>query len=140
MKRHADPPGELKYLRRSKRITSLTVACTLRSDGVEPPREDPARIRVVFATARTFVFEPHDAIGMMRLALCLGFRAVAVVACDDEIEPLVERLVTVADHADLDEMYATERNLLYVACTRARDRLLVTSTVPASEFLDDLLL
>jgi superfamily I DNA/RNA helicase len=32
----------------------------------------------------------------------------------------------------------TERHLLYVACTRARDHLLVTSVEPASEFLDDL--
>lgn len=31
----------------------------------------------------------------------------------------------------------TERHLLYVACTRARDFLLVTSTAPASEVLDD---
>jgi superfamily I DNA/RNA helicase len=30
-----------------------------------------------------------------------------------------------------------ERHLLYVACTRARDRLLVTSAEPASDFLDD---
>jgi len=29
-------------------------------------------------------------------------------------------------------------HLLYVACTRARDHLLVTSVTPASEFLDDL--
>ena len=33
---------------------------------------------------------------------------------------------------------AEARRLLYVACTRARDHLLVTSTGPASEFLDDL--
>ena len=31
-----------------------------------------------------------------------------------------------------------ERRLFYVACTRARDHLLVTSVAPASEFLDDL--
>jgi ATP-dependent exoDNAse (exonuclease V) beta subunit len=31
------------------------------------------------------------------------------------------------------------RHLLYVACTRAREHLLVTSVEPASEFLDDLL-
>jgi superfamily I DNA/RNA helicase len=35
-------------------------------------------------------------------------------------------------------LYNTERQLLYVACTRARDHLLVTSVAPASEFLDDL--
>lgn len=43
-----------------------------------------------------------------------------------------------ADDADLEEIYDTERHLLYVACTRARDQLLVTSVSPASEFLDDL--
>ena len=31
------------------------------------------------------------------------------------------------------------RHLLYVACTRARDRLLVTSVEPSSEFLEDLM-
>jgi hypothetical protein len=31
----------------------------------------------------------------------------------------------------------TERHLLYVACTRARDHLLVTGVAPVSEFLDD---
>ena len=34
---------------------------------------------------------------------------------------------TVGDDADLREVYDTERQLLYVACTRARDHLLVTS-------------
>ena len=62
----------------------------------------------------------------------------AVVACDDEILPLQSRIERVADDADLDEVYGTERHLLYVACTRARDRLLVTGVEPASEFLDDL--
>ena len=35
------------------------------------------------------------------------------------------------------ESYRDERHLLYVACTRARDQLLVTAVAPASEFLDD---
>jgi hypothetical protein len=46
--------------------------------------------------------------------------------------------LTVTDDSDLEEIYNTERHLLYVACTRARDHLLVTSVEPASEFLDDL--
>ena len=79
------------------------------------------------------------AIGTMHLAKGMEFRAVAVMACDDEIIPLQERMETVADDADLEEVYNTERHLLYVACTRARDRLLVTSVDPASEFLDDLM-
>lgn len=78
------------------------------------------------------------AISTMHLAKGLEFRAVAVMACDDEIIPLQERIETVGDDADLQEVYDTERHLLYVACTRARDQLLVTSVEPASEFLDDM--
>jgi hypothetical protein len=74
----------------------------------------------------------------MHLAKGLEFRAVVVMACDDEVIPLQERIETVGDDADLQEVYDTERHLLYVACTRARDFLLVTATQPASEFLDDL--
>ncbi len=77
-------------------------------------------------------------VSTMHLAKGLEFRAVAVMACDDEIIPLQERIETVGDDADLQEVYDTERHLLYVACTRARDYLLVTAVEPASEFLDDL--
>jgi superfamily I DNA/RNA helicase len=55
----------------------------------------------------------------------LEFCAVVVMACDDEIIPLQERIETVADDTDLEVVYNTERHLLYVACTRARDHLLV---------------
>ena len=79
-------------------------------------------------------------ISTMHLAKGLEFRAVAVMACDDEVIPLQERIETITDEADLEDVYNTERQLLYVACTRARDYLLVTSTSPASEFLDDLTL
>jgi mRNA-degrading endonuclease RelE of RelBE toxin-antitoxin system len=82
--------------------------------------------------------EGKVAISTMHLAKGLEFRAVAVMACDDEVVPLQERIETVADESDLEEVYNTERHLLYVACTRARDRLLVTGVKPASEFLDDL--
>jgi hypothetical protein len=80
----------------------------------------------------------HVSIGTMHLAKGLEFRAVAVMACDDEVVPLQERIAAVGDDADLQDVYDTERYLLYVACTRARDRLFVTSVEPASEFLDDL--
>ena len=79
----------------------------------------------------------HVSIITMHLAKGLEFRAVVVMACDDEVIPLQERIETVGDDADLQEVYDTERHLLYVACTRARDQLLVTAIEPASEFLDD---
>ena len=79
------------------------------------------------------------AVGTMHLAKGLEFRAVGVAACDDEVLPSQARIERVGDQAELDEVYTTERHLLYVACTRARDYLLVTGIEPASEFLDDLL-
>lgn len=78
-------------------------------------------------------------IGVMHLAKGLEFKAVAVIACDETLLPLQERIETVADEVELDDVYATERQLFYVACTRARDRLLVTALKPGSEFLGDLL-
>ena len=81
----------------------------------------------------------HVSISTMHLAKGLEFRAVVVMACDDEVVPLQERIESVGDDSDLQEVYETERHLLYVACTRARDQLLITSVEPASEFLDDLL-
>jgi hypothetical protein len=80
----------------------------------------------------------HISIGTMHLAKGLEFRAVSVMACDDEVIPLQERIERAADEADLEEIYNTERHLLYVACTRARDHLLVTGVDPGSEFLVDL--
>ncbi len=77
-------------------------------------------------------------ISTMHLAKGLEFRTVVVMTCDDEVIPSQERIETVTDDADLEEVYNTERHLLYVACTRARDHLLVTGVAPASEFLDDL--
>ena len=74
----------------------------------------------------------------MHLAKGLEFRAVAVMGCGDEVIPSQDRIETVSDEADLAEVYDTERHLLYVACTRARDHLLVSSGDVPSEFLEDL--
>lgn len=78
-------------------------------------------------------------VSTMHLAKGLEFRAVAVMACDDEVIPYQNRIESVADEAELEEVYNTERHLLYVACTRARDRLLVTGITPGSEFLEDMM-
>lgn len=77
-------------------------------------------------------------IGTMHLAKGLEFKAVAVMACDEGVLPLQSRLEGVADETELDDVYETERHLFYVACTRARDRLLITGQRPASEYLQDL--
>lgn len=74
----------------------------------------------------------------MHLAKWLEFRAVVVMACDDNVIPLQSRIEQVTDESDLEEVYNTERHLLYVACTQAREFLLVSGVDPASEFLEDL--
>lgn len=101
----------------------------------------------VSAAGRTFrVLDEHlstasgsISISTMHLAKGLEFRAVVVMACDDEVIPLQERIESVGDDADLQDVYDTERQLLYVACTRARDHLLVTGVEPVSEFLGDMI-
>ncbi len=85
------------------------------------------------ATAEGFV-----SITTMHLAKGMEFRVVAVMACDDEVIPSQGRIDTAADEAELTEIYNTERHLLYVACTRARDQLHVSAVKPVSEFLEDL--
>jgi superfamily I DNA/RNA helicase len=76
-------------------------------------------------------------VGTMHLAKGLEFRLVIVMACDEGVLPLAERVREVADDFELDEVLATERQLLYVAATRARDRLILSATRPASEFLEE---
>ena len=98
-------------------------------------------IKTPFRVIDDHVETEHGTISIctMHLAKGLEFRSVAVMACDDEVIPLQERIEQVGDDADLKEVYDTERHLLYVACTRARDHLLVTGVSPTSEYLDDLL-
>ncbi|EDM72167.1 putative DNA helicase [Roseobacter sp. AzwK-3b] len=50
---------------------------------------------------------------------------------------LEERLLSANDEARLDEIMNTERHLLYVAASRARDHLWMSGVAPVSEFLAD---
>ncbi|HEX7448108.1 MAG TPA: 3'-5' exonuclease, partial [Pirellulales bacterium] len=79
----------------------------------------------------------HVSVATLHLAKGLEFKAVAIMACDDEVIPLQERIDAVGDEADLEDVFETERHLLYVGCTRARDHLLITGVDPPSEFLED---
>ena len=124
------------------------------SDGIAAPeisifvrdhdQLDRARAAVLAAGRVALVISDRNeqageriSIGFMHLAKGLEFKAVAVMACDDEVMPLRARVEAVADEVELDDVYETERQLLYVACTRARDRLLLTCVKPGSEFLAD---
>ena len=47
----------------------------------------------------------YVSIGTMHLAKGLEFKAVAIMACDDQVLPLQSRIETVSDEADLEEVY-----------------------------------
>jgi superfamily I DNA/RNA helicase len=133
--------GDWLAARRQDGVPPSEIAVFVRS----PAQLDRAKTAVESAGMTSQVLderlriEPGKvAISTMHLAKGLEFRAVAVMACDDEVIPSQERIDTIADNADLEEVYNTERHLLYVACTRARDRLWVSGVEPASEFLTDL--
>lgn len=64
----------------------------------------------------------------------------AVIALDQDVIPDESRLLATRDEAQLDEVMSTERHLLYVAATRARDFLWMSGVEPLSEFLSDLTL
>ncbi len=98
-----------------------------------------AGVRAVELNDKVEVENGAVAVSTMHFAKGLEFRSVVVMACDDDVIPQSDRIEAVADDADLEEVYNTERHLLYVACTRARDHLLVTGVTPVSEFVDDFL-
>ena len=77
-------------------------------------------------------------VASMHLAKGLEFRAVAVMACDEDVIPDPDRLKLAEGETELSDLYDSERHLLYVACTRAREHLLITALDPGSDFLDDL--
>ena len=113
------------------------------AEGVAPAEigifvRDPAALGRARKAAQIAGVDGDATVALMHLAKGLEFRAVAVVACDEDALPLQSRIEEAADEGDLDDIYETERQLLYVACTRARDRLLVTGITPGSEFLKDL--
>ena len=57
-----------------------------------------------------------------------------VTACDYEVVPLFK---LVATEMELEDIYKTERHLLYVVCTRAKEYLAPISEEAGSEFFDD---
>lgn len=122
-------------------VTSQEIAILVRSEAQVAramKAADVAKLPFTVLDERIELRSDRASIVTMPLAKGLEFRCVAVMACDDEIIPLQARIETAGDDSDLDEIYNTERHLLYVACTRARDALHVSGVAPASEFLNDL--
>lgn len=129
----ADPASELEALLK-------WVRARLSDDGVPASElavllrnvDDVERYSEALAVEEVPVMLMHDAKGA-------EFRAVAIGALNDGILPDEKRLLAARDEAQLDEVMNTERHLLYVAATRARDHLWMSGVEPVSEFLVDLL-
>lgn len=68
----------------------------------------------------------------------LEYRAVIVMACDDEIIPFQSRIVPATKESDHEVACITERNLLQVNWTSSQDKHLITVVKPGLEFLKDM--
>ena len=74
-------------------------------------------------------------VGTLHAAKGLEFRAVAVIGCDEGTIPLKPALDAEYEEEAKAIALAREQQLLYVGCTRARERLLVTYAHTPSRFL-----
>jgi superfamily I DNA/RNA helicase len=96
-----------------------------------------AKVAFVVLDERLAVKTGHVSILTMHLAKGLEFRSVAVMACDEGILPDNSRFFS-DDPAELNAINDSERQLLYVAMTRARDELVLSAAGTPSEYLVDL--
>ncbi|MCR8726467.1 3'-5' exonuclease [Frigidibacter sp. ROC022] len=115
-------------------VTGSEVALLVRSED-EIPRAKAAKELFLTLTSR----EVEPEVRVMHDAKGAEYRAVAVMACDEDVIPKEDRLLEARDEAMIEEIMATERHLLYVAATRARERLWVSGAGRVSEFLEDLI-
>ncbi|MCL1875854.1 MAG: UvrD-helicase domain-containing protein [Synergistaceae bacterium] len=122
-------------------LSAREIAVFVRSEA-EIPRAvsalESARLPYVILDNEMDIPKDKATVAVMHLAKGLEFCAVAVMACDSEVIPSQQRIEDLGEESDLEDVYNTERQLLYVSCTRARDFLFLSGVAPTSEFLDDL--
>jgi len=119
MARKPKPPaGKSVEALRHEEATRRNIPTAEYQSVIQKEAEQPAELSVSLLDDEVKIVRDRVPVGTMHLSKGLEFRAVAVMA--------------------FEEVHDTERHLLYVACTRARDHLLVTGVSPASEFLQDL--
>lgn len=82
--------------------------------------------------------DDHVSLGTMHRAKGLEFKAVAVVGCDVGLLPLRSVLDGFTDPVERELFVEQERNLLYVALTRAREQVIVTHASRPSTLLEKL--
>ncbi len=118
-------PSEIAILARTHQLLAERARPAVRRAKLTPQRLDDDEA-------------PHDkrvAIGTMHRGKGLQFRAVAVMGAEEGSVPLLTVLDRQPDAAAKQAFLELERNLLYVASSRARERLLVTGVREVSRFL-----
>lgn len=129
------------YLRQrlAEGCTCREIAVFARTDEVLRQRVLPALTQAGLSAQRlddeTPIADDKVAIGTLHRAKGLEFKIVVVMGCDAHLLPLAAVLEQLADAADREEFQDRERHLLYVACTRAREQLLITAGGRSSVFL-----
>jgi len=82
--------------------------------------------------------EGHISLGTMHRAKGLEFKAVAILGCDLGLLPLRSVLDGLTDSVERGLFVEQERNLLYVALTRAREQVFLSHAARPSDFLKGL--
>lgn len=110
-----------------------------RTEGVLRDRAEPAMAKVGLTGHPLTDEQPPStsdaSLGTMHRAKGLEFKVVVVMGCDAELLPLAYAQKELVDDADREAFGEQERHLLYVAGTRARERLLLTYSGKPSRFL-----
>ena len=120
-------PADLAaFARSNRRVEQLVAALRERGLTATPLDDDDLAASAI-------------AVGTMHRAKGLEFKAVLVLSAGADSLPARGALNAAADPADREAALARERQLLYVAMTRARDLLRVTWAGPPSPFLAPLL-
>ena len=118
-------PGQIAIFARKRDIIQNRVYAAVKAAGLEAfnleADEAPPGSRV--------------AIGTMHRSKGLQFRAIAVMGVEEGTVPLGSVRSRQPDEAAQRAFVEMERNLLYVACSRARERLLITGVGRGSEFV-----
>ena len=116
------------------------IAIFARTEGVLRDRAAPALEKVGLTGHYLSDEQPPSAadasLGTMHRAKGLEFKVVVVMGCDADVVPLAYAQKELADDADRDVFLEQERQLLYVACTRARERLMVTYAGKPSRWVE----
>jgi superfamily I DNA/RNA helicase/mRNA-degrading endonuclease RelE of RelBE toxin-antitoxin system len=106
------------------------IAIFARTDGVLRDRAEPALLKAGLTSHQLSDDQAPSttdaSLGTMHRAKGLEFKVVVVMGCDADLMPLKYAQKDVVDDADRELLVEQERHLVYVAATRARERLLIS--------------